>query len=168
MSLKTVKLATGVECLADPSFIVEMKGAYYVAVAVLEYDELQAGSNQTKRDGVGHVRRLFEQGYRDAPLRACPINSDGTLPYRGSSTEHMMRSAAAAMEPSSAAATEPTVSRGWLGSLAAVFGIGRSRIPPPPKLPPINPLPTPPSPPPPPAEGPLGMQTEPPGMQTSP
>lgn len=168
MSLKTVKLATGLECLADPCFIVEMEGAYYLAVAVLEYNGVQAGPNLMKTEGVAHVRNLFEQGHQQMPARACPINSNGTLPYLPGK-QHSMRTAARAAESTFAATAETGVSRGWMSNLAAgVLGIfGRRGAPRPPMPPPINPPPGPP-PPPAPSDDPLGMQTEPPGMQTSP
>ena len=49
MPRKTVKLEHGVECLAQPCFLIEQDGALYLAVAVLEYNELDATSPKNRK-----------------------------------------------------------------------------------------------------------------------
>ncbi|WP_375404192.1 hypothetical protein [uncultured Sphingomonas sp.] len=49
---------------AEPSFIIERGGRYYVTTAVLEYDPNAPNLTPEQRDGVTQVEKLFRSGER--------------------------------------------------------------------------------------------------------
>ncbi len=59
---KIVRVASASRAaLAEPNFIIKKDGVFYVAVAVLAYDEREAKTSAQKR-GVDLIRGLFEKG----------------------------------------------------------------------------------------------------------
>ena len=59
---KIVRVATGSRAaLAEPNFIIKKDGVFYVALAVLAYDEREAKTTAQKH-GVNLIRGLFEKG----------------------------------------------------------------------------------------------------------
>jgi hypothetical protein len=68
----------GREALGRPNFIIEAAdGTLYLTVAVLGYSEAAAGDDAARREGVATVRRAFEEGVANAPLRACEVTGRG-------------------------------------------------------------------------------------------
>lgn len=64
----------GLTALGRPNFIIEAAdGTYYLTVALLEYSEAAAGDDEEKKAGVANVRRMFEEGVRESPRRACLV-----------------------------------------------------------------------------------------------
>ena len=65
----------GLTALGSPNFIIEAAdGTLYLSVALLEYSESAAGGDAEKQAGVANVRRLFEEGVAQQPLRACVVS----------------------------------------------------------------------------------------------
>lgn len=51
---------------AQPTFIIEQQGRFYVTLAVLEYDPKAPGITPEQRDGIMQIEKLFRSGDRSA------------------------------------------------------------------------------------------------------
>jgi hypothetical protein len=57
-----VQVTTSRAAYAEPHFIIEHAGRYYVTVAVLEYDPHAANLTAEQREGVAAIEKLYRSG----------------------------------------------------------------------------------------------------------
>lgn len=59
-----VEVGTSRPAYAQPIFIIEQGGRYYVTAAVLEYDPNASGITPEQRDGVAQIQKLYQSGQK--------------------------------------------------------------------------------------------------------
>ncbi len=70
---EVVEVTSTTAALSGPNFVIEKDGKLYLAAAVLEYDPNGRELDDDQREAINLLSRLFEEAYREAPLRAAVV-----------------------------------------------------------------------------------------------